>query len=84
MPDGESRRRAEWAKMLNELLADDSGRMRPWDLKFIESLDRQRERLAVAAADGQEWRPGAWRPGAWRPTRLQWKQLDRIWTEVFG
>lgn len=66
--------------MLDELLVDDSGVMSPWDLKFIDSLDEQRDRPSIlAAADGQEWPAGPW-----QPSTPQWKQLDRIWTEVFG
>lgn len=65
--------------MLDELLVDDSGVMSPWDLKFIDSLAWQREGPDLAAEDPQG------RPvGRWQPTTPQWKQLDRIWTEVFG
>jgi hypothetical protein len=58
----------DYGDMLDELLQDESDKMTPWEVEFIESLDRQR------AAKGDDW----------RLSDKQQNVLQRVWDKVLG
>lgn len=57
--------------MLAELLDDESDTMTAWEVEFIESLGKQRDRSYATRS-------------YWTPTGKQLAVLEKIWEKVFA
>ena len=62
---------ADYEKMLDEILNDESDAMTAWEVEFVESLDRQRNIKQGTRT-------------SWEPSPKQKDVLDKIWGKVFG
>lgn len=56
------------SEMLDELLRDESDTLTTWEVEFIESLDKQRQR------EGER---------CWEPSQRQFTVLEKTWDKVF-